>query len=149
MKKLLTLLTLLILSTGISAQETYIHCGKLIDTKNAKVLTEKTIIVYGNVIKSVENGFVNPSNSNDKIIDLKNKTVMPGWIDMHVHIEGETSATSYLNKFTLNEADVAFNAQEIAERTLLAGFTTVRDLGGSGINVSLRNAINRGKVKGP
>ena len=68
---------------------------------------------------------------------------------MHVHIEGETSPTQYLEEFTLNEADVAYKAQEIAFRTLMAGFTTVRDLGGSGVNVSLRNAINTGKVIGP
>ncbi|PIQ17889.1 MAG: amidohydrolase [Flavobacteriaceae bacterium CG18_big_fil_WC_8_21_14_2_50_34_36] len=74
---------------------------------------------------------------------------MPGWIDMHVHIEAETSPTAYLDEFTKNEADVAYDAQEIAGRTLMAGFTTVRDLGGSGVNVSLRNAINKKKVKGP
>jgi imidazolonepropionase-like amidohydrolase len=68
---------------------------------------------------------------------------------MHVHIEGETSRDGYLKPFTLNDADVAFNAAEIAKRTLMAGFTTVRDLGGSGVNVSLRNAINSGKTEGP
>ena len=67
---------------------------------------------------------------------------MPGWIDMHVHLEGETSPTAYLEEFTLNDADVAYNAEVFAKTTLLSGFTTVRDLGGSGVNVSLRNAIN-------
>lgn len=131
------------------SQQTYIHCGKLIDTRNGKVLTEKTIVVSGNTISSIENGYVTPSNTTDGVIDLKTKTVMPGWIDMHVHIESETGPTKYLEAFTLNDADIAYDAQEIAHRTLMAGFTTVRDLGGSGVNVSLRNAINSKKVTGP
>ncbi len=148
MKKLLLFASLLITSI-LFAQETYIHCGKLIDTKNGKVLTNKTIVVSGKTIKSIEDGFLNPTDTATKVIDLKNKTVMPGWIDMHVHLEGETSPTAYLEEFTLNEADVAYNAEVLAKTTLMAGFTTVRDLGGSGVNVSLRNAIKSGKVIGP
>ncbi|MEK8179500.1 amidohydrolase family protein [Flavobacterium buctense] len=148
MKKLFLYASLLI-SSVLFAQETYIHCGKLIDTKNGKVLSNKTIIVSGKTISSVEDGFLNPTTVSSKVIDLKTKTVMPGWIDMHVHLEGETSPTAYLEEFTLNEADVAYNAEGLAKTTLMAGFTTVRDLGGSGVNVSLRNAINRGKIIGP
>jgi imidazolonepropionase-like amidohydrolase len=148
MKKTLYLL-LLIFSTASFSQNTYIHCGKLIDTQNGRVLTEKTIVVSGNIIQSVQDGYVNPVNIQDKVIDLKTKTVMPGWIDMHVHIEGDPGPTRYLERFTLNDADRAYNAQQLAGRTLMAGFTTVRDLGGSGVNVSLRNAINSGKVVGP
>ena len=148
MKKLL-LLTILLTALTLQAQDTYIQCGKLIDTKNGKVLTNKTIIVSGKTIKSVEDGFVNPTNAIDKIVDLKTKTVMPGWIDMHVHLEEESSPTHYIEEFTLNDADIAFNAEVFASHTLMAGFTTVRDLGGSGVNVSLRNAINAGKVIGP
>jgi imidazolonepropionase-like amidohydrolase len=148
MKKTFLLLTVL-LSAVSFAQDTYIQCGKIIDTKNGKVLTNKTIIVSNKMIKAVQDGFVSPTNSNDKTIDLKTKTVMPGWIDMHVHVEGETSPTEYIDEFTLNDADIAFNATGFAKTTLMAGFTTVRDLGGSGVNVSLRNAINQGKVVGP
>jgi imidazolonepropionase-like amidohydrolase len=97
---------------------------------------------------SVEKGYAS-AKSGQKVIDLKTKTVMPGFIDMHVHIEGETNPKQYLETFTKNEADIAFTAAEIAERTLLSGFTTVRDLGGSGVNVSLRNAINSGTTRGP
>jgi len=140
-----TLLTALI----TQAQDTFIQCGKLIDTKNGKVLTNKTIIVSSKTIKSVEDGFISPTNSNDKVIDLKTKTVMPGWIDMHVHLEEQTNPNAYLEEFTLNDADIAYNAEGFGKATLLAGFTTVRDLGGTGINVSLRNAINSGKVIGP
>jgi imidazolonepropionase-like amidohydrolase len=148
MKKAL-LLAFVITATITTAQNTYILCGKLIDTRSGKVQTNKTIIVTDKTITRIEDGFILPKNTKDKTIDLKTKTVMPGWIDMHVHLEEETSPTSYLEEFTLNDADVAFNAEVIAKKTLMAGFTTVRDLGGSGVNVALRNAINSGKVTGP
>ena len=146
-----TFFKILVLLCGVTltAQTTYLHCGKLIDTKSGKVLIEKTIVVTGDKIISIENGYVNPTNSEDVTVDLKSKTVMPGLIDMHVHIEGETSPKSYLNKYTLNDADVAFNSTNYAKVTLMSGFTTVRDLGGSGVNISLRNAINSGKIVGP
>ncbi len=138
-----------LLSISLQAQDTYIYCGKLIDTQKGKIFSNKTIIVSGNTIKDVKDGFVSTRRTEDFIIDLKDKVVLPGLIDMHVHIEGETNPNRYLEAFTLNDADVALNAAEIAKRTLLAGFTTVRDLGGTGVNVSLRNAIKRGKVPGP
>ncbi len=148
MKKLL-LFSILFITLSLQAQDTYIQCGKLIDTKNGKVLTNKTVIVSDKIIKKIEDGFVNPTNSSDKVIDLKNKTVMPGWIDMHVHLEGETSPNAYLEEFSLNDADIAYDAEVFGKTTLMAGFTTVRDLGGTGVNVALRNAINAGKVIGP
>ncbi len=148
MKKIL-FLVVTIFSFSITAQNTYLHCGKLIDTENGIVLTNKTIVVSGKTILSIQDGFVVSENSEDTIVDLKGKTVMPGLIDMHVHIEGELSPKSYVEPFILNDADVAFNAQNYAKTTLMAGFTTVRDLGGSGVNVSLRNAINQYKVIGP
>lgn len=140
---------LLFFTSFLFAQNTYIHCGKLIDTKNGKVLNEMTIVVTANKITAIEKGFQNPNSDQDKIIDLKNKTVLPGLIDMHVHIEGELNPKRYIEKFTLNDVDVAFRSTVYAKKTLLAGFTTVRDLGGSGVNTSLRNAINKGYVIGP
>ncbi|EAQ38957.2 metal-dependent amidohydrolase [Dokdonia sp. MED134] len=148
MKYTLSLLLACLVSMTTFAQETLLHCGKIIDTQNGKVLKEQTITVLGNQIVSVEKGYAS-AKAGQSIIDLKTKTVMPGFIDMHVHIEGETNPKQYLETFTKNEADVAFTAAEIAERTLLSGFTTVRDLGGSGVNVSLRNAINSGTTRGP
>lgn len=148
MKYIFTFLSFLVISFTF-AQDTYIHCGKVVDTKNGKVLGNSTIVVSGEKIKSISDGFINPVKSEDKLIDLKDQTVLPGLTDMHVHIEGETSPTHYLEEFTLNDADIAYNAAEIAERTLMAGFTTVRDLGGTGVNIALRNAIKAGKVKGP
>ena len=148
MKKVLFILFIAFTWSGFS-QNTYLHCGKLIDTKKGVVLNNKTIVVARNKIISIENGFVIPKNVNDKTIDLKNKTVMPGLIDMHVHIEHESSPNRYIEKYTLNEADIAFKSTLYAKATLNAGFTTVRDLGGSGVNIALRKAIRRGDVIGP
>ncbi len=148
MKNLLTVCSLLF-SLLLSAQSTYLHCGKLIDTKNGKTLKEMTVVVTGNKITDIKKGYIQASSDKDRTIDLKDKTVMPGLIDMHVHIEGEYDAHSYTNRFRLEDADVAFRSAVFAKRTLLAGFTTVRDLGGSGVNIALRKAINNGTVVGP
>ncbi|HBK71194.1 MAG TPA: amidohydrolase [Flavobacteriaceae bacterium] len=148
MKKILFAFAIFFTSI-LFAQSTYIHCGKLIDTNNGKVLKEMTVVVSGSKITAVKKGFIQATSDQDKTINLKNKTVLPGLIDMHVHIEGEYDAHSYTNRFRLADADVAFKSTVFAKRTLLAGFTTVRDLGGSGVNISLRNAINKGTVIGP
>ncbi|MFH6986077.1 metal-dependent hydrolase family protein [Marinoscillum luteum] len=132
----------------VSAQQKLIYAGRLIDGVGDKIQTQKTIIVEDKKIVAVVNGYQAPE-AGDVVIDLKNMTVMPGLIDMHVHLEHETSTDGYLKKFTMNEADVAFEAAAFAEVTLMAGFTTVRDLGGMGVNISLRNAINKGVIVGP
>lgn len=137
-----------LLSHLIIAQKTYLHCGTLIDGKDTNVMREMTIIIEDDKILKVEEGY-QTGTDNDTIIDLKNKTVMPGLMDMHVHLEGQTSKTAYLDEFTLNEADIAFESVGYAKETLMAGFTTVRDLGGSGVNIALRNAINKGVIMGP
>jgi imidazolonepropionase-like amidohydrolase len=147
MKKLL--LGLLICNPFfLFSQRTILHCGKLIDVTKGVVLNEYSIIVEGNTITDVLAGYTKPSGT-DKVIDCKNKTVLPGLIDCHVHLEHETSPTRYLETFTYNPADYAFQSVVYAERTLMTGFTTVRDLGGSGVNISLRNAINKKLIKGP
>lgn len=125
------------------------YCGEVFDSEKGKFLGPHTIVVKGNQIKVVKKGYHDPTEDNAVLVDLKSKTVYPGFIDMHVHIEGEYSQDKYLKEFQNNPADTAFEAAEIANRTLLAGFTTVRDMGGSGVNISLRNAINKGKVPGP
>lgn len=147
--KFFTIAILLFFYSISFSQNTFIHCGKLIDTKKGKVLTNMTIVISENKIIAVEKGFRNPTLNKDNLIDLKNKTVLPGLIDMHVHLELESNPNRYLEKFTLNDADIAFQSTVFAKRTLLAGFTTVRDLGGSGVNTALRNAIDKGLVDGP
>jgi imidazolonepropionase-like amidohydrolase len=130
------------------AQKTYLHCGQLIDVQHLQIVKEKTIVVEGNKIVEVLDGYAK-AGDNDKTIDLKTSTVMPGLMDMHVHIESETSPNHYLDEFTLNTADYALAAVPIAQKTLMAGFTSVRDLGGSGANIALRKAIQKGYVVGP
>jgi imidazolonepropionase-like amidohydrolase len=148
MKKLIVLFFLSQIFVGF-AQDIYLHCGQLIDTEKGEVFTEKTIVVSGNKIKSIENGYITSDNPNDTVVDLKSKTVMPGLIDMHVHMENEYNPARYMDQFTANEADVAFKSVNYAEITLLAGFTAVRDLGGTGVNIALRNAINNNTIVGP
>ncbi len=147
MKNFLLALSLLF-STIIFSQETYLHCGNIVDVKSGKILSEKTIVVLGKTITSIQNGYQN-GGADAVVIDLKDKTVLPGFIDMHVHIEGQSSPQSYIQRYTLNEADVAFMSTVYAKNTLMAGFTTVRDLGGSGVNIALRKAIAKGTVIGP
>jgi len=149
MKNLVLSIILTLSVTFVSAQKTYILCGKLVDTKSGIIESRKTIVVEGNKIVNIHNGYVQPKSRIDKIINLKDKIVMPGLIDMHVHFEMETSPARYIERFTDNDADIAYNSVNYAKVTLNAGFTTVRDLGGSGVNVSLRNAINAGKIVGP
>ncbi|WP_400191874.1 amidohydrolase family protein [Hymenobacter sp. B81] len=145
---LLALLTGLLLATPARAQKTYLHCGRLLDVRAGKLLSEQTLVVENGRVQAVQAGYA-AAGPTDQVIDLKTRTVLPGLIDCHVHVEGETSKDNFIQEFTLNPADVAYAAEGYARTTLLAGFTTVRDLGGSGVNLALRNAINRGQVLGP
>ena len=147
MKKLLFLI--LFFTSSINAQDYYLHVGKLFNSNEGKMLDNMTIIVSANKIKDIKKGYEIPESDNSAIIDLKDSTVMPGFIDLHVHIESEYNPEKYLNEFTAEESEIAFSSLKFAKRTLMAGFTTVRDLGGSGVNISLRNAINKGEVIGP
>jgi len=143
------LFTLFFLITiHLSAQQTILHCGALLDMKSDKLQNEVTIVIEDGLIAAIEKGYTAGANQ-DVVIDLKDQTVLPGLMDMHVHLESETSRDGYIKRFTLDKADVAYNAAVYAERTLMAGFTTVRDLGGSGVNTSLRDAINAEKTVGP
>lgn len=136
------------LSLSGYAQRTLIHCGKLIDGKNRSAQNQMTLVIEGKMIVAVEKGYT-IANTGDELIDLSGKTILPGLIDLHVHLEGETNKDQALQRFTLNDADVALRSALFARKTLMAGFTTVRDLGGSGVNVALRNAINQGVTEGP
>lgn len=148
MLKLLLSFILIFFSLILTAQKTYIWCGTLIDGIAAEPRKNQTIVIEKDRIIGIENGFTQPG-SGEKTIDLKNKTVMPGWIDMHVHLETETRKGNTADRFMFNPADIAFESVKYASITLLAGFTTVRDLGGSNVNIALRNAINKGSITGP
>jgi imidazolonepropionase-like amidohydrolase len=147
MRKLFSILFLFITFT-LSAQRTVIYCGQFIDVNNLQVLKDMTVITEGNKIVDVVKGYATAAKT-DNVIDLKSKTVMPGLMDMHVHIESETKKGATADRFTMNPPDIAFESVRYANATLMAGFTTVRDLGGTGVNISLRNAINKGLITGP
>ncbi|AWM35037.1 metal-dependent hydrolase family protein [Hymenobacter nivis] len=130
------------------AQKTYLHCGHLLDVRSGRLLAQQTVVVEKDRIVAVQAGYA-AGGPQDKVIDLENRTVLPGLIDCHVHLESSPSRNSFREQFTLNPADVAYRAQGNALTTLRAGFTTVRDCGGSGVNTSLRNAVAQGLVPGP
>ncbi len=147
MRKLYFIL-LLLFATSAFAQKTYIQCGKLIDGISNSIQNEVTIIVVDKLIIDIQKGYTS-GGANDKVIDLRSKTGMPGWIDCHVHLESQHSKSTIADGFILTDADIAYQASVYANRTLMAGFTTVRDLGGTGVNISLRKAIKKGLVVGP
>ena len=137
------------LIAGNANADTLIHAGRMIDGKTEIAFSEMTIRVHGTEIKAIENGFTS-AGPDDFVIDLKTNTVMPGLMDMHVHLTGEYSRDSRLNRFITNEADYAIDATMYAKRTLDAGFTVVRNLGDAfNVTVALREAIADGDVPGP
>ena len=143
------LLVLFVVFSGyLQAQKNVIYCGKLIDAASNTVLTAKTIIVEGNKIAEVKDGYATPG-ATDQLFDFKNKTVMPGLMDMHVHLETQTKKNAVADRLSTEAQDIAFSAVNYTYVTLMAGFTTVRDLGGTGVNISLNNAINNGTTIGP
>jgi imidazolonepropionase-like amidohydrolase len=142
--------TLIACLIGVTAQaRTLVHAGSLIDGVSQRAHQNKTIVIEDDRIAGVEDGFLHPGEG-DAVIDLSGHTVMPGLMDMHTHLSGQMSKKTYYEEFFMNQTDIALRATVYAERTLMAGFTTVRDLGDDGIVVvSLRNAIAEGWIVGP
>lgn len=140
---------LLALSAQAVDARTLIHAGHLIDGVSADSRSTITIVIDGERIVGVEDGFLRPTDS-DTLIDLSAQTVLPGLMDMHTHLDHQNNSRSYLERFTLNGTDYALMAAYYARITLAAGFTTVRDLGGRyNAAIALRNAIERGEASGP
>ncbi len=145
---LLTLAGLLLEVPLILAQTRYVHCGRLLTMNDERVQEKMTVVVQGDTIARVEAGYLS-APAGVQIVDWRDYTVLPGLIDCHVHIEWEQSRSSYTDVYKLNDTDSAIRGVVYAERTLRAGFTTVRDLGGGGANIAVRNAIRQGWVPGP
>ena len=134
--------------TAASA-DVLIHAGRLIDTAAGEVREAVTVRVAGNRIAGLAPGYAAPGED-DEVVDLTGATVMPGWLDMHVHLSSQQSPTSAVDRFRLDPADAALRATRYAERTLMAGFTTVRDLGTyRRVVQALRGAIEGGWIVGP
>ncbi|CAN5201976.1 amidohydrolase family protein [soil metagenome] len=128
---------------------TLIHAGRLIDGTGDSALPERTVVVEDGRIAAIEQGYLEPG-AEDELIDVKSGTVLPGMMDLHTHLSSELRQGGYIDRFQLSEADYALQAAANAEKTLRAGFTTVRDLGDSyNVTVALRNAIDAGALDGP
>ena len=135
--------------SGAIVADTFIYAGRLIDGENDQIRNEVTVVVADGKIERIVDGYMEPGND-DKVVDLKSATVMPGLMDMHTHVSGQLSKQSYTERFFTNEAEIALRSSVFAEKTLMAGFTTVRDLGDNGVNtLALRKAIDRGWIVGP
>ena len=145
MIRVLLLPVVLLLCAEAAAAQTFIYCARMIDGVELAVHEGITIEVRGNRIAAVHDG-----RHDATTVDLGDSTCMPGLIDAHVHIVFEQDPDFFANQFRLNPADYALAAVRFAERTLLAGFTTVRDLGSDdNLNISMRDAIDRGHIDGP
>ncbi|MDT7525680.1 MULTISPECIES: amidohydrolase family protein [Pseudidiomarina] len=148
MRTLLSASILLALS-GSAYADTLVYAGTLIDGTQNKPQQQMTIVIDEGRIIGIEQGY-KTATADDLVIDRKDSTVMPGFIDMHTHLTSQLGPGSYMNKFTKSAADVTLDAVSYAEKTLLAGFTTVRELGDSyNASIALRDAIQAGKVRGP
>ncbi len=137
------------LPAGAASAATLIHAGRLIDGVSDSPRERVTLVVEDGRIQAIEGGFRAPG-AGDQVVDLGEGTVLPGFMDMHVHLTGEQSRTSEIDSVKKSEADRAYDSTVFAERTLLAGFTTVRNLGDHwNISIALKRAIDGGKVAGP
>ena len=128
------------------AADADLHCGRLFDARSGKLLGPHTVQVQAGRIVAVSPGL--PSTTGSGAIDLRGHTCLPGWTDLHVHMGSQSSPQSYSEGFRLDPVDFAYRSVGYAEKTLLAGFTSVRDLGGE-VAPHLRDAIAQGLVKGP
>jgi len=128
---------------------TIIHAGRLIDGRGAKPQAEMSIVIDDGRITNVASGYIDPKEG-DRLIKLTEHTVLPGLMDMHTHLMSQHSKDSYTERFFMEQADYALRSTVYARTTLMAGFTTVRDLGDNGVNsIALCKAIDQGWVPGP
>ncbi|MCL1102164.1 metal-dependent hydrolase family protein [Shewanella saliphila] len=143
------------LSASVTAADIkVIHAGTLLTLAGESPLTEHTLVITDGIITTIEKGYVagpQPSAQDSvEIVDLKRSFVMPGLMDMHVHLQGELGPNNDSEALRMSDADVAMQSVYFAKKTLLAGFTTVRDLGAKPEQIyALRDGINKGWVAGP
>ncbi len=150
---LLLLLPLVLPASIASAQatvkRTLVRAGHVLDVKTGKLSDAQTIVVVGDSIQSIASTASVAAAPGDSVIDLGNLTVMPGLIDVHTHLT-MTPDFDPFREVTSTPAKEAINGVVNARTTLLAGFTSVRNVGANGfVDVDLRDAINSGQVAGP
>lgn len=156
MRHALLPLLLALPGAALASEVTYLHCGAVFDAERASRLGPQVIEVRDGRIAAVTAGELSGASATlgqggvtrVEHVDLGGHTCLPGLIDMHVHLRMETNPARYSDGFRLNPEDFAFRSVGYAEKTLLAGFTTVRDLGGS-LALGLRDAIDQGLLRGP
>ncbi|MFI5337606.1 MAG: amidohydrolase family protein [Opitutales bacterium] len=133
----------------LAPAKTLIHAGTLIDGRSDTARKTVTVTVEGDRITGLADGYTAPG-AGDTVIDLTQATLLPGLMDMHVHLDSQQSPVTYTEGFYLNPGDYALRAAFYAKKTLLAGFTTVRNLGDNHYSTrALRKAIAAGWVEGP
>ncbi|MGY6588875.1 MAG: metal-dependent hydrolase family protein [Wenzhouxiangella sp.] len=147
--KLLSAAALLPLAGAALSAEHWVHCGDLIDVDQGRSLGPTTVVVQDGHFGRLLDGHIQPEGGIE-LIDLSSLSCLPGLMDMHTHLSFESSPGAYIERFTLNEGDIALRGAHFAATTLAAGFTTVRDLGDSfNVSIALREAISAGLVDGP
>ena len=126
-----------------------LHVGRLIDGRSDEPRGPSTVVVDGGKIAKIVDGHLAPA-ADDRVIDLREHTVLPGLMDMHTHLQSQHSKEVYTERFFMDQADYALRSTTFARATLMAGFTTVRDLGDNGVNsIALRKAIDNRWIPGP
>jgi imidazolonepropionase-like amidohydrolase len=150
MKRLLVVLLAILLYSSLSiGQVTVVRAGRLVDPDSGTVLTDQQILIVGNKISAVGKELHIPADA--KWIDLSDKTVLPGLIDCHTHLADGQGGSDPFDVLRKTASRIALESVPNARKTLLSGFTTVRDVGTyRALNdVALRDAIARGDIIGP
>ena len=149
----LAITSLLLASTSwVSADTTIIHAGELLAVPGEAAKSRQTIVIEGERITEIRNGFADPDEFEGEVsvIDLKDQFVLPGLMDVHVHLQGELSAKNDSERLKMSSQQVEMRSVMFGMRTLMAGFTTVRDAGSSPQEMyALRDGIEKGWVNGP
>ena len=132
-----------------AGKRTLIRAGHILDVKTGKLSDAQTIIVVGDSIQSIAPSSSISPQSGDEVVDLANMTVLPGLMDVHTHLTMNPDFDPF-REVTSTSAKEAINGVVNARKTLMAGFTTVRNVGAGGfVDVDLRDAVNSGEVAGP
>jgi imidazolonepropionase-like amidohydrolase len=149
MKKLICLTLSLFLSSQALAEDLLLHVGKLLAVPGEEPVSNQSILIEGHKIAKVAPGFIDPPPGT-RLLDLKDRFVLPGLMDMHVHLLGELDPGSRGRVLTENSYLNTLRGVSNAKKTLDAGFTTVRDLGGNPESIyAIRDAIEANLIPGP
>ena len=146
------LLIAVLTSHSLLANTKVLHIGSLLAEPGKAAKSKQTLVLKDDVITHIVDGYQSPALYGDdaKLIDLKNRFVMPGLMDMHVHLQFELGPKNDSESLKMSDQLVAMRSLMYAMRTLKAGFTTVRDVGSSAQEMyAVRDAINMGWVDGP